>query len=201
MNTKIYRGTYGYLDRNKKNAWIKAVIMIAVPLAVFLAGLMIYKTRMNVLTVIAVLGCLPGCNQIVHAIMASRYHSIDRALYEEVEKARKDRLAVYESVLTTYEKTYFVDCFVISGRDAVGYTTDANTDVGKAAEHIRKMLKDNSYQQNVKIYRPNEKKGFLERVSALSGREEEAVPFEPDERYPNMTRSEVIRHLLTAISF
>lgn len=201
MNSKIYRGTYGYLDKNKRMEWVKAIIMIAIPLIIFFTGLGIHKTRLNLLTVVAILGCLPGCNQVVHAIMATRYHSMDTALYKETESLRGNCIAVYENVLTTYEKTYYIDVFIISGREAVGFTTKKEVDVLKAAAHVQKMIKDNSYQQNVKIYRPNEKKAFEERIRVLANREPEEIPFETDERYPNYSREEVIAHIIKAISF
>lgn len=201
MNSKMYRGTYGYLDRNKKSEWIKALIMIAIPLIIFFTGLAIHKTRLNLLTVVAVLGCLPGCNQIVHAIMATKYHSMDKKLYREIEDLKGNTLAVYESVLTTYEKTFYIDAMIVAGKDVIGFTTDQEVDVLKAASHVQKMLKDNSYQQNVKIYRPNEKKAFEERVRDLAKRKPEEIPFELDDRYPNYSRNEVIAHLIKAISF
>lgn len=198
MNTKLGKGTYGYLNRNKVNAWKKAALMLSVPIIIFLAAWIINGTRMNVMTVVAICGCLPGCNQVVHAIVASRYHSIDRELYEETERVRGDRLAVYENVLTTYEKTYYVDCLVISGRDVAGYSSDEKIDAAKAAEHIRTILRSNSYKQNVKIF--TEKKAFLERVKTLAEHEPEEVPFREDDRYPGLSRDEIIQYLLMAIS-
>ncbi len=198
MSTKLEKGTYGYLNRNKISAWKKSLLMLSVPIIIFLAAWTVSKTRNNVMTVVAIVGCLPGCNQIVRAIMASRYHSIDRSLYEETEKARGDRLALYENVFTSYEQTYYVDCAVISGRDIVGYSSDERMDAGKAQEHIRGILKNNSYKQNVKIFK--ERKAFLDRVRTLSAGEPEKVPFREDERCPHLTRDEVIRYLLMSIS-
>ena len=198
MSTKLEKGTYGYLNRNKISAWKKSLLMLSVPIIIFLAAWTVSKTRNNVMTVVAIVGCLPGCNQIVRAIMASRYHSIDRSLYEETEKARGDRLALYENVFTSYEQTYSVDCAVISGRDIVGYSSDERMDAGKAQEHIRGILKNNSYKQNVKIFK--DRKAFLDRVRTLSAGEPEKVPFREDERCPHLTRDEVIRYLLMSIS-
>lgn len=198
MKGKLLKGTYGYLDRNKIREWIKAAAMLSVPVIIFVAAWIIKGTRMNLMTVVAIVGCLPGCNQVVHAILATRYRSIDRGLYEETEKARGECLALYENVFTSYEENYYVDCIVISGRDAAGYTSDKNTDASKAAVHIRTMLKNNSYKQDVKIF--TDRKMFLKRVKAMAEQEPEEVPFKEDERYPGMTREEIIQYLLMAIS-
>ena len=88
MRAGLEKGTYGYLDRNRVQAWKKAGALLAVPVLVFVAAWIIRGTRENVMTVVAIVGCLPGCNQIVRAILASRYSSMDRQLYEETEAAR-----------------------------------------------------------------------------------------------------------------
>ncbi len=195
---KARKGTYGYLDQHKKNAWLRAVFMLSVPVVIFLVAWAIHRDRNNIMTVVAIVGCLPGCNQVVQAIMASRYHSIDRTLFEETEAARGERLALYENVMTSYENTFYLDCLVIAGRDVVGYTSNPKTDASKAAEHIRTILKNNSYKQNVKIFQ--EKKAFLERVRTLAQDQPEEVPFNGDDRYEGLTRDEIIQYLLMAIS-
>lgn len=192
------KGTYGYLNQNKKRAWVKAFLMLLVPFLILIAGWAVNKTRLNPVTVAAVVLSLPGCNQVVHAIIASRYRSMDPVLYEETEAARGDCLALYESVLTSYEETFTVDCLVISGRDIAGYTSDPKTNGDRAGEHIKKMLRANSYKQNVKIF--TEKKAFLERVRGLAERTPEEVPFKEDDRYPGLGRDEIIQYLIMAIS-
>ncbi len=186
------------MDRLKVQEWKKAAVMLAVPILVFLIGWAVMKTRLQVVTVIAIVGCLPGCNQVVHAIMASRYHSMDRALYEEVEAARGDRMALYENVFTTYDKNFVVDSIIISGRDVLGYSSDEKTDAKAAETHLMTILKQNSYKQNVKIMK--NKESYLVRVKELASKEPEEVPFREDERCPGMTRDEVVSYILQSIS-
>ena len=198
MKKRLEKGTYGYMDSLKVQEWKKAAVMLAVPILVFLIGWAVMKTRLQVVTVIAIVGCLPGCNQVVHAIMASRYHSMDRALYEEVEAARGDRMALYENVFTTYDKNFVVDSIIISGRDVLGYSSDEKTDAKAAETHLMTILKQNSYKQNVKIMK--NKESYLVRVKELASKEPEEVPFREDERCPGMTRDEVVSYILQSIS-
>lgn len=198
MKKRLEKGTYGYMDRLKVQEWKKAAVMLTVPILAFLIGWAVMKTRLQVVTVIAIVGCLPGCNQVVHAIMASRYHSMDRALYEEVEAARGDRMALYENVFTTYDKNFVVDSIIISGREVLGYSSDEKTDAKAAETHLTTILKQNSYKQNVKIMK--DKKAYLTRVKELASKEPEEVPFREDERCPGMTRDEVVSYILQSIS-
>lgn len=200
MRKTVQKGTYGYLNKNKIYAWKKAALMLSVPVFIFLVAWVVHKTRENVMTVVAIVGCLPGCNQVVRAIMASRYHSIDQGLYEEVEASRGERAVLYENVFTSYERTYYVDAIVLSGREIVGYSSDPAMDIKKAGEHIRELLKNSAYKQNVKIFSGEEKKAFLERVKHLAKTEPEEVPFKGDDRYPGFTREEIVLHLIRAIS-
>ena len=128
MRAGLEKGTYGYLDRNRVQAWKKAGALLAVPVLVFVAAWIIRGTRENVMTVVAIVGCLPGCNQIVRAILASRYSSMDRQLYEETEAARGTLPVLYENVFTAYEENYRIDCVAVSGREVVGYTSDERVD-------------------------------------------------------------------------
>ena len=198
MDTRPVKGTRGYLNQNKIQAWKRAALMLSVPVAIFLASWVIHGTRENVMTVVAIVGCLPGCNQVVRAVMASRYHSMEKKLWDCTEEARGELPVLYENVFTSYEVNYYVDCIVVAGRDVVGYSSDSSLDAAKAAEHIRKMLKNSSYKQNVKILK--EQKAFLERVRSLAAGAPENVPFQGDDRYPGFTRDEIVLHLLKAIS-
>lgn len=198
MKTKLKKGTYGYLNRNKIHEWKKALLMLAVPISIFLAAWVIRGTRLNVMTVVAIVGCIPGCNQVVHAIVASRYHSMDKDMYEATESVRGELPVLYENVFTSYEKNYYIECIVIAGRDVIGYASDEKLPATQAAEHIQKILRDNSYKQNVRILK--EKKTFLERVRTLASSPMEDVPFHGDDRYPDMSRDEIIGCLLMAIS-
>lgn len=198
MKKRLEKGTYGYMDRLKMQEWKKSALMLVIPVLVFLIGWAVMKTRLQVVTVIAVVGCLPGCNEVVHAIMASRYHSMDKKLYEEVEAARGDRMALYENVFTTYDKNYVVDCIIISGREVLGYSSEEKTDAKAAETHLTTILKQNSYKQNVKIMKNRE--AYLTRVKELASGEPEEVPFREDERCPGMTRDEVVSYILQSIS-
>lgn len=198
MKAKFKKGTYGYLNSYKIHAWKLAAMLLSVPIIIFIISWIINGTKMNVMTVVAICGCIPGCNQVVKAIIASRYHSIEEKLYRETEEARGDRLALYECVFTSYEKNYYVDALVISGREIIGYTTDEKMDVKQAANHIKSIIQANEYKQNVKIVK--EEHAFLERVRTLAANEPEDIGFTEDERYPGFSRDEIIQSILMAIS-
>ena len=57
---KIKKGDAGYISRQKRNCIIKTVIEFGIVVALFVLGIWQTGDRLNLLTVVAVLGCLPA---------------------------------------------------------------------------------------------------------------------------------------------
>ena len=108
---------------------------------------------------------------------------------------------VYEMVLTNYEKNTYVDVFAICGNQVIGYTSAPKADLKYAEEHTQKILHHNGYKVNVKIIK--DLQPFLDRLDSMNLHAESLrsdIPFKPDERYPDLSREELIRHTILAIS-
>ena len=196
---KIEKGSYGYTANHKKRQALKTLIFFSLPLALVAVGLLSTNEKINLLAVIGMVGSLPACKELVNLIIFLPRKSMEPSLHESIHPHVEPFTHLYELVLTTYEKNYPIDSLVISGGHLVGYTTKRDLDVQGAETHIRKILKDNGLRQNVKIF--TDLKHYLERVDALAAKtEKEEIPFTPDERYPELTREELIMHVMLAIS-
>lgn len=196
----IPKGAFGYTDAHKKQQLLKTFIFFLLPIAIFLVGLLTTKTKENYFTIVAVVGSLPACKELVNVFLFLKRHSISKALYEELRGHMGTMEAVYELVLTTYEASYPITALAISGNEIMGYTEETGAmDWKKAEAHIRSVLKNNGISQaHVHIFQ--EKKQFLERVDALASQKKEDLPFVPDERYPGFSREQVIREVILALS-
>ncbi|MCI8559412.1 MAG: hypothetical protein HFI19_16980 [Lachnospiraceae bacterium] len=200
---KIPKGTFGYTDAHKKQQLLKTFIFFLLPLAIFLTGCITTKTKQNYFTVVAVVGCLPACKEMVNVLMFLKRSSMPEKLYQEIAshtEGSKGMETAYELVLTTYEKSYPIAAVAIKGNEVIGYTDTAKeTDWKAAEEHIRKILKQNGIPKaHVHIFQDLPQ--FLERIDALAAQKKENLPFTPDERYPNLTREQVIREVILALS-
>ena len=69
MKSKVQKGQYGYLSYKKKFSAIVTIGMFALSLAIFIMGYVTTKTNANLLTVVAVLGCLPASKSAVSMLM------------------------------------------------------------------------------------------------------------------------------------
>ena len=62
---KVNKGDYGYIRYEKKKRLLITVALFLIPLAAFLAAFLITGTKKNIITVIAMVGCLPACRVIL----------------------------------------------------------------------------------------------------------------------------------------
>ena len=63
------------------------------------------------------------------------------------------------------------------------------------------ILKQNGYKVEVKVFK--ELKTYLERMDYLNAHKQELeqnISFKPDERYPDLSRDQLIKHTILAIS-
>ena len=59
MSSKVYKGEFGYIKYRRKVAIIRTALCLLVAVGMYVAGLIIFKTQKNGLSIVAALGCLP----------------------------------------------------------------------------------------------------------------------------------------------
>ena len=194
------KGQFGYIAAEKKRKLIITAILFAVPLLIFFTAFLYFKTRLTIWTVVAVVGCLPACKMMVNLIMLFRSPSMEKSVYEQIQEYCGDLVMSYEMYMTFYEKSAFIDAFAICGNLVVGYSSDPKIDAAFMENEAQKILKGNGYRATVKIFK--DLKPFLERLDSMNEHREsleEGIKFRPDERYPELSRNELIRHTILAI--
>ncbi len=193
------KGEWGYTNAHKHSQLLKTFLFFLIPIAIFVLGYVTTGTRRNYFTILAIVGCLPACKEMVNVLMFWKRRSMPKELYEEIELHAGKLTRAYELVLTTYEKNYPVHSLVIRGNEIAGYTTMKSTDLKPLQEHVVKMLKENGISgAHVHIF--PDLKVYLDRVDVLAEREPEEIPFTPDERYPNLNREQLIRQVVLSLS-
>lgn len=199
---KVKKGTYGYIKRQKLRTFLITAILFLIPLAIYVTGYIQTKTRLNLFTVIAILGCLPACKSLVGLIMIMMQKPMSPEQYEAARKASGNLVGGYELVFTAYEHTTPVNALIICGDQVVCYTPDEKADIAYLEKHISRILTGNGFPSAQPKVMKDFKK-YLQRVRDINARQEhyrEGIPFTPDERYPELSREELIFHTLLAIS-
>ena len=199
---KVKKGTYGYIKYQKIRTFLITFILFLIPMVIYVTGYIQTKTKLNLFTFVAILGCLPACKSLVGLIMIMMQKSISPEFYEAAKKSNGDLVAGYELVFTAYEHTSPVNTLVVCGDQVLCYTPDEKTNAVYLEKHISKILAVNGFSSaNVKVMKDFKK--YQQRAQEICSKQDhlrEGIPFKPDERYPELSRDELIYHTLLAIS-
>ena len=150
---KIKKGDAGYICRRKRNCIIKTVVEFGIVIALLLLGIWQTGDRLNLLTVVAILGCLPASKALVEVIMIAPHKSVLSETENEIKANTEYLTTAFDMVFTSEKKIMPVDCIVISGNTICGYTSKEKVDANEAAKHIKKYLDSNKYTKvSVKIF-------------------------------------------------
>ena len=163
---RVQKGTPGYLDYKKKVEILRTVLYFGIVAAIFILGYVQTHTRLNMLTVVAVLGCLPSSKALVGVIARFPYGSIENKRVKEIKSVTTHLTVGYDMIITSREKIMPVDCIVISGNTVFGYTHYEKVDLDIASRYIKSILVENRFSgATVKIL--NQYKAFLARAEGL----------------------------------
>ena len=194
--TKTRKGDFGYFSSEKKRRLLITAGLFSLPLIIFFVAWAVNGTRMTVWTVLTVVGCLPGCKSMVSLIMILMRHPMDEKLYKEICSHAGDLVMAYEMYMTFYEKSGYLDAVAVCGNTVVGYTSDPRADTAYLAEQSQKIVRKNGY----KILK--DLKPYLDRLDSMNEHKESlrnGIKFTPDDRYPDLSREELIKHTILAI--
>ncbi len=166
FSTYHVKGTKNYINSQKKYELIRTLIYFFIPLSLFIAGYVTTKTKVNLLTIVAVVGVLPACKSLVGAIMFLKHHSLSKENTEIIEAVKHELPELYDMVFTTYDKTHVVGHMVIAGNTVCGFSEDKNFKEKEFQTHIQNVLKTDGYKNiTVKIFTDINK--YTERLEQL----------------------------------
>lgn len=167
FSTANYKGTRNYINSQKKFELIRTLLFFGISASLFIAGYIATKTKMNYLTIIAVVGCLPACKSLIGMIMFLRYKSCSRSVCQRLDSITYDLTEVYDMVFTSYDKNFNIAHMVIAGNTICGYTESDKFDEKAFQTHITNVLKlDGHKNATVKIFTDLDK--YLERIRQLN---------------------------------
>lgn len=118
---KIQKGDAGYLRRRKRLLILEAVVSFGLVAALVIAGYVTTKTKLNLLTVVAVLGCLPASRILVNLIMVMPHDSIDEATELEISAVTEELTVAYDLVITSEKKAMPIAAVAIYNNTICGY--------------------------------------------------------------------------------
>lgn len=166
FSTSHVKGLKNYLNSQKKYEIIRTIIYFGISLSLFAAGWITTGERTNLLTVVAILGCLPASKSLVETIMHCKYNSLSEADASEIAKYSEGLNCLYDMIFTSREKTYPVLHLTICGNTIAGYMPNEKLSDTDCAKHLDTYLKvDNYTNVTIKIYYDVHK--YCERIKQM----------------------------------
>lgn len=163
---KNQKGTYGYINRQRKREILKTIFMFGISLSLYAAGYITTKTNKNLLTLVAVLGCLPASKSAVSMIMFLKAKGCSETVKEAIGRAAEGLSERYDLYLTSYSKNFQISHIVMKGKNLIGITEQKDFDESACYEHLKHMFAQNGFHDvTVKIFKDMPK--YLERLGTL----------------------------------
>lgn len=188
---KEIKGSAGYIRQKKKRELLRTILEFGIVIALFVTGYVTTKTRLNLLTLVAVLGCLPASKAMVGWVMLIPRKSLEQEKVSEIEEKGSNLTKAYDMILTSYEHIMPISSLVITGNAVCGYTDCEKMPTAYAEQYIRKTLANNYYEKvSVKIFQ--DYKAYLTRLESMN------VLAEKEQE--NQEREEGMRHVILTLS-
>lgn len=163
---KTKKGTYGYIRNERKRRLLITLASFAIPLIIYVTGYIQTKTRLNLFTFVAILGCIPAAQAMVSFIMIAMQKPFSQKNYEMSSAAAGNLTAAYEMIFTAYEHTTNVGALVVCGDHVVCYTADDKSEPAKLEKHIGKLLTANGFGE-VQVKVMKDMKNYVNRVKDI----------------------------------
>lgn len=179
MKTAI-KGSYGYILLKRRYVVLRTVIFFGISLSLFIAGYAATGKKENLLTIVAILGCLPACKSMVNLIMFFRARGCSENTRNAAKPLEGRLVGMYDMYFTSYQKNFAISHMVVEGKVVLGYTESSKCDVKACQEHLQAMLKQGGFKDmTVKISDDLEK--YCEQLHNLNQMKQEPSPEKDDE--------------------
>lgn len=170
------KGAYGYLENRKIYTALRTVLFFLLCVGIYLAG---YLTNRNLLTVVAILGCLPACKSAVNFIVFIRAKGCSSALHKKVQDYDEALDTMYDMYFTSYQKNYPISHLALKGNILCGITEDPKCNGKEAEKHLTQMLmQDGIKNMTVNIF--SEAGKYIDRLSRLKDLEVDSAKNKED---------------------
>ena len=196
MSKKEKKGYYGYVKREKLIRFLQTFVMFLIPLLLFLGAYLTTKTSKNIFSVIAIVGCLPGCKSMVGLIMMLMLKPMAASDHKSITEHKGRVLVGYELYLTSYEHSEFVCAAAVHGNQIICYSDRLKNPPELLEEHITNLMNQNGFKLKVKVFKKLSQ--FTDRLDTMNAHFEElnVEGFIPDSKYPEYDRDQMIMHIL-----
>lgn len=162
----VPKGSYGYIKNRKIYTALRTVLFFSISAALYIAGIVKTGSNKNLLTIVAVLGCLPACKSAVNFILFLRAKGCGSALHEKLIPYDDVLTVFYDMYFTSYQKNYPLSHMALKGGMLCGITEHPACDCMEAQKHLEQLLVQEGIKNvTVNIFSQEDK--YIDRLSRL----------------------------------
>lgn len=173
FSAEAYKGSRDYIRTQKSYEVARTVLYFSISLSLFAAGYITTGNRLNLLTVVAVLGCLPASKSAVNMIMFLRCRGLGREAAAQIGPCEGNLTCLYDMAFTSYAKTFEVGHMAVKGNTVCGYSEKKDFPEKEFQAHLEPIMRADSHKNvTVKIFTDLEK--YKERLMQLQVLETES---------------------------
>ena len=163
---QAWKGTKHYLKSQRNYEIARTVLLFSISGALFAGGWLSTGTRLNLLTIVAVLGILPASKSLVSVIMFCRYHGLSDDKASRISGHVGTLTELYDLVFTSNDKNYEIGHAVIKGNSICGYSEKPNFEEQAFYKHLKNLLKIDHYNDvSIKVFTDLEK--YVDRLDQM----------------------------------
>ncbi|MDE7177210.1 MAG: hypothetical protein K2O59_05285 [Lachnospiraceae bacterium] len=161
------KGSYGYLENRKLYTALRTVLFFLLSIGLYVIGLVTTGSNKNLLTIVAVLGCLPACKSLVNFILFLRAKGCSEGLKNALNDYDEKLTVFYDLYFTSYQKNFSISHMALKGGILCGITEDPACGTKEAQKHFETMLSQEGIK-NVTVNIFSQKEAYIDRLSRLA---------------------------------
>jgi len=163
---KTNKCQFGYIKRQKKLHLIITIIGLSIIAIIFIAGMIIYGSKNNNLTILASLCALPFAKTASDLIMFLPHKSASKEIFDSVEQRNKYYITNYDCIFTSKEHAMPIKAVINTDNAIFAYTDSVKVE----PEHFELTLK--TFQKkagnNITVTLYKDKNKFLKKIEYLN---------------------------------
>ena len=162
----VRKGSYGYIRNHKVVTVLRTLLLFVVSIGLYILGYVTTGSNRNLLTIVAILGCLPACKSMVNFILFLGAEGCSEELHSIVGSYDDQLTVFYDMYFTSYQKNYSISHMVLKGSVLCGITENPKCNCNEAEKHLEQMLQQEGIKgMTVKLFSQPDK--YIDRLSHL----------------------------------
>ncbi len=166
MIKHLEKGQFGYLSAKKKRNLIIMIIAFALVIVCFIVGLIIFKDKNNILTVVSIVLVLPAAKFAVAYFILVPHAAAQLHLKEAVEKISGSLIVLYDLVLSNKVSPIGTQVVAITDTLIIALTNETKADKKLFENSVKEFMQVDGCTVTVKLY--TDEKSFLAKLNMLA---------------------------------